>query len=218
MASDAPLTAIIVEDHEMVSEMMAARLGEAGFDVVATATTADAGERAYKMHRPDLVLCDVELEGGSSGIDLVGRLLAVDSEARVVMVSAENEPHIVQEAYSAGAVGYVAKRATSHELLSAVAEAMQGVTGVADRYTYRRLIEALQAPEPPRVALTPRERELVDLMVQGVTTTRALAEAMFIQPNSVRSHVDGAMRKLEARTRAEIVAKAYQRGLVRPPK
>lgn len=216
MASDADkVTALIVEDHEMVSEMFRSRLTAIGFVVVGVATTAAEGLALYRRHEPDLMLCDVRLDRGSSGIDLTRNVVKAFPDARVVMVSAEDQGHVISEALNAGAVGYVSKKASGPELLQAIKEAMDGMTNVADRHTYRQLIEAMnEAPVPSKVALTPREREVVNLMANGVTTTTALCERLSISSNSVRSHIENISRKLDAHSRAEILAKAYQAGLV----
>lgn len=209
------LTVLIVEDHQMVSEMFSTQLEAIGFSVVGVARTAGEGAALYDRHRPDLVLCDVRLDAGSSGITMTKGIVGKYPDAKILIVSAEDEGHVIQEALDAGAVGYVAKRASGPELHQAIRDAMSGMTGVADRYTYRRIIESMNAkPEPAAVILTPREREVVDLMVSGISTTAALGAQLSISANSVRSHVENVMRKVDAHSRAEIVARVFQLGLV----
>lgn len=212
------VTALIVEDHEMISEMLQERLTLNGFQVVGVAANADEGFALYGRHRPDLVLCDVRLARGSSGIDLTRLLVTTYPLVRVLMVSAEEGRQAVADSLEAGAVGFVSKTASTAELLLALKEAMAGMTNVADRRTYRKLIETLNVPSAPAdVRLTPREQEVVNLLARGVTTTAALQNALLISANSVRSHIDNIMHKVDAHSRAEIVAKAYQLALVQLP-
>lgn len=213
------LTALVVEDHPLFSGALVGQLEQAGFTVNGVATTEGEGLALYHRHRSALVLCDVRLADGSSGIELTRKITGQYPGAVVLMVSAENEGHVVQEAYEAGAVGYVSKSADAQEILQAIAEVMRGEKGVADRSTYRKLVIALQAPRQGKdgVRLTPRERDVLNLLAQGTTTNAALAQALGIAQSSVRTHVDGLRNKTQAHSRAEILARGYQLGLIEPP-
>lgn len=215
-SSEAALQALVVEDHEMVGEMLAQLLQEAGFEVVGVVGKAEQAWALVNAHKPSLVLCDIRLGEGATGIDLTRKITSAFPDTRVVMVSAENDGRLVQKAYAAGAAGYVSKVASGPELIQTVADAMAGVTGAADRYTYRKLVESLQKN---RVAdsqsiLTPRELEVVRLMAQGITSTVALAEKLVISPHSVRSHIENCRKKLGVTSRAAIVAQAYRLNLI----
>lgn len=207
--------ALVVEDHAMVGEMLAARLQDAGFGVVPVARSSREALVLARKYSVELVLCDINLGEGDSGIELTRQLTQKYPQLRVVMVSAENDGRLTQRAYDAGAVGFVSKLANGVELLDVVSEALDGVEGAADRHTYRSLIESLrQRRQSKDGVLTPREREVVQLMAQGITTTAALAKELVLSPHSVRSHVESCRRKLGVRTRAELVVKAYQLDLL----
>lgn len=211
---------VIVEDHAMIRDMMAKGLRESGFDVLGVAGTAAEGFAIWSAQRPEILLCDITLEGPVSGIDLTRMVIAEDPQARVVMVSAENEGHTVEEAYEAGAVGYVAKRATLPELVETITDAVAGIQRAADRHTYRQLLSALRAPKPkqPRqpaaAPFTAREREVLGLMASGTTSTAQIAAKLGVSASTVRTYVDGCLRKLDVHSRAEAVARAYQLGLI----
>lgn len=213
---DQRTSVVLIEDHAMIREMMSRGLSEVGFDVVATAATAEDGYRKWVAYRPDVVLCDVRLDQGSNGIDLVRRVTQEDPQAVVVMVSAENDGDLVEEAFAAGAAGYVAKRASLPELVDTIADARAGVRRSADRHTYRNVVDALRRPKAQDVGslLTPREREVLGLMAQGVSTTARIAQTLHLSPSSVKTYVDGCLRKLEVHSRAEAVAKAYRMGII----
>lgn len=215
-SSNAELQALVVEDHEMVGDMLAQLLREAGFDVVGVARQADQALALANRYRPSLVLCDIRLGEGSTGIDLTREITAAHPDTRVVMVSAENDGRLVQKAYAAGASGYVSKVASGPELIQTVADAMSGIEGAADRYTYRKLVESLQKNRPAdsHDVLTPREREVVGLMAQGISSTAELAKKLVISPHSVRSHVENCRKKLGVQSRAAIVAQAYRMNLI----
>lgn len=206
---------MVVEDHAMVGEMLASRLKDVGFGQVPVARSSQEALRLVRKHPLELVLCDIHLGEGDSGIDLTRKLTSKYPQLRVVMVSAENDGRLAQRAYDAGAAGFVSKLANGEELLSVVSEALAGVEGAADRFTYRSLIASLrQGPQKEASVLTPREREVVQLMARGITTTAKLAEHLVLSPHSVRSHVESCLRKLGVSTRAELVAKAYQLDLL----
>lgn len=214
----APVSVLIVEDHALVAEMLTNLLLEARFEVHGVAANAGQARALYNRYRPDLVLCDVRLGDGADGVELTRQLRSDFPDALVVMVSAENDGNLVQRAYAAGAAGYVSKFASGDELVQTIRDALAGITGGADRHTYRRLVAQLQqhgstTPAPgPR--LTPREREVVELLVAGVTSSAQLAAELGITVHSVRTHIENCRRKFGVTSRAQIVAKAYQYQLV----
>lgn len=206
---------VLVEDHAMIRDMMSRELAAVGFDVVGSAADVDSGYRVWSAHRPDVLLCDVRLDKGTNGIDLVRRVAREDPDAVVVMLSAENDGELVEEAFAAGAAGYVAKRASMPELVETISDARAGVRRSADRYTYRNVADALRKPrQDPGERFTPRERDVLTLMAKGITTTARIAAELHVSPSSVKTYVDGCLRKLEVHTRAEAVAKAYQLGII----
>lgn len=208
-------TVVLVEDHAMIRDMMTRELGTAGFSVVGTAASVDEGFALWSARRPEVLLCDVRLDHGSNGIDLVRKVVAQDPEAVVVMVSAENDGALVEEAFSVGARGYVAKRASMPELVQTIEDARAGIARSADRYTYRKVVEAMMRPQSDTdFGLTPREREVLVLMGKGVTTTAAIAKELQLSSSSIKTYVEGCLRKLGVHSRAEAVARAYQLGVI----
>ena len=193
-----------------MSELLAARLAtDAGFEVCGTAATAADAVRLARSARPDLVVMDVQLARGS-GVDATRRIRAALPATRVVMLTAETAPETVQAAIAAGAVGYVPKHAVVGRLLDALHAALRGEAVMP--------AEALATPavlgqQAPLTQLSPREREVLDLLGRGLDS-KAIARELGVSYHTVREHAQRVIEKLGARSRIEAVARARELGLL----
>ena len=212
-----PVRVLLVEDHPIVAEGVARR-GEASggaFTVVAVASTVEQALALYAEHRPEVVLCDVGLGSQQSGFDVVRGLLADHPKAAVVMYSAQADTATVKAALDAGACGFISKQANPGDLADAMVDAARGAT-VFDNTTAAAVIEMLRRPLRESYAdkLSPREREVLELLCAGVSRNKRIAEALGISEHSVKSHVDGLLAKLGVDDRTQAVAYAFREGLV----
>lgn len=206
---------LVVEDHKLVADMMVQWVLEAGATACEAAHSAEEARAYFTRMAPTLVLCDIVLGSSESGIELV-RDLSPRGSSMFIMVSAERDSTSVQEAFAAGAKGFVSKASSSRELVDAIAEVLAGQVEVADRGTMRVLLDAFkQARQKPAPLLTPRELEVLQCMSDGTTTNASLAAALTISQSSVRSHIENLMRKLGVNTRAAALAKAHKEKLIR---
>ena len=206
---------LIVDDHRVFAEAIAARLGaEADLRVVGQANTAAQALDAVETLDPDVVLMDVEL-GGDDGIELAGRLRAIYPSLAVVVVSFLTDTVRVGQAVRAGAAGWVTKDAPTDELLAAIRGVAVGeswipprlLTGVLrDLLTTRRMVDE---DEERLGRLTPRERTVLDMMADGLDRS-AIAQRMFLSTNTVRTHVQNIFAKLNVRSSLEAVALALR--------
>jgi DNA-binding NarL/FixJ family response regulator len=175
---------------------------------------ADTAERAVLMARkvqPDLILLDL-LMPRKSGIDVIPELAQVAPQARVLVVSSQAAPSSVRQALSAGAVGYLPKRSSDRELVTAI-ELVAGGGGYVDPDLGAKLVNPNSSPalEP----LSERERDVVHLLALG-HTNQEIAEKLFISVRTVDTHRAHIMRKLRLETRAELVMFALANGVIGP--
>lgn len=203
---------LVVEDHTLMVDALVTRLERANMEVAAAAKTADQCLALYSQLQPDLVLCDIGLGTDFSGVDLTKQLLERHPEAKVLMYSGYTDPDLVQSAMAAGAVGYIRKTSSFGELQGCLEAAAAGETGVFDRWTSREMIDNLRrgpaVVESKLASLTPREREIVELMKAGRTSDKELATRLGISHWTARSHVAALREKLGVGSRAEVIAMA----------
>jgi DNA-binding NarL/FixJ family response regulator len=190
--------------------------------VVGEATNgAEAVERA-RSTRPDVILMDIRMPQ-LDGIQATREIANTSGlqGVRVLILTTYDTDEYVFEALQAGASGFLLKDAGPAELLHAIRVVAAGDALLAPRIT-RRLIaqfavgrSAAQAAEERLAVLTPREREVLTLVGQGLNNDE-IGAAMYLSPATARTHVSRAMTKLAARDRAQLVVIAYQTGLVTP--
>lgn len=208
----------VVDDHTLMRQGTVGLLGSQ--PDVEIAGEADSGRAALELvadAEPDVVLMDIAMPG-MSGLDATREIRQRFPSVNVVIVTMHERDDYFFEALRAGASGYVLKGADIEELLSAVRAAYRG-----EVYLQPSASKALVADYLARAAkgedrdrydgLTDREREILRLLAQGLTT-REIAEELVISPHTVQSHRDRIMSKLDLHTKAALVRYAVDRGLV----
>jgi DNA-binding NarL/FixJ family response regulator len=221
--ADAPIKVLLADDEGLVRSGFKVLLDlEDDITVVEEATTgAEAVERA-RASRPDVILMDIRMPH-MDGIQATREIAKVPGlqGVHVLILTTYDTDAYVYEALQAGASGFLLKDAGPAELLHAIRVIAAGEALLAPRIT-RRLIEqftagrsAAQAAEDRLAVLTPREREVLALVGQGLSNDE-IGAAMYLSPATARTHVSRAMTKLGARDRAQLVVIAYQTGLVSP--
>ncbi len=206
---------MVVDDHPMWREGVARDLDEAGHQVVATAGDGAAAVRIAAAARPEVVLMDLQLPGGS-GVGATGEILAADPAARVLVLSASGEDADVLAAVKAGATGYLVKSAGRDELLAAVERVARGEAvfspGLAGLVLgeFRRMSSG-RRPDPAE-QLTEREVEVLRLVAKGLTA-RQVADRLVLSHRTVQNHVQNTLRKLQLHNRVELTRFAIEQGL-----
>jgi two-component system response regulator NreC len=189
---------------------------EADFEVVAEAADARGAVFELRAHKPDVVLLDVVMPG-RSGIEAIPDLLKESPETRVLVLSMQDDPAYVREAFGAGAKGYVLKEAVDAEVVGAIREVAEGRQYVHPALGARLIAaeaeERSRADEDP---LSDREREVLRLLALG-HTNQEIAEALFLSVRTVETHRAHIMQKLRISTRAELVRYALSEGLLEDP-
>ncbi len=208
------ISVVVVDDHAVVRSGLRLLLeSQDDIEVVGEAGNAkDAIFRARAL-KPDVLLLDVVMPG-ESGIDVLPQLLKESPDTKVLVLSMQDDPSYVREAFGAGASGYVLKEAADEEVVSAIREVAGG-----GRYVHPALGARLVAAEAAERAaaeadpLSDREREILRLLALG-HTNQEIAQQLYISVRTAESHRAHIMQKLRLTTRAELVRYALSRGLL----
>lgn len=207
--------ALIVDDHAMFAQAISSMLEREGFEIVGVVGNGREALEAVRRSHPDLVLLDVGLPD-RGGLDVGMAILEESPATKLLAVSAIEDVGAVREAIRAGFHGYVTKRAGVSHLVRSLDAVMGGHTVLP-----REVGLARPADQRDRramklaAALTPREREILQLLVDGATT-KEMARRLHIAPNTVRSHVQGLLSKLQVHSRLEAVSFAARHDLTSP--
>jgi DNA-binding NarL/FixJ family response regulator len=206
---------LLVDDHAVVREGYR-RLIEKheDFEVVAEAGDASAAYRAFKETRPDVVIVDISMPG-RGGIDLVRQIRQLDSNARILMFTMHANAAYAQQAFRAGARGYVTKSSPPEVLVSAVRSVYAGrpalCAEISEIIATSRLMDDVAVAD----ALSPREFEILR-MILDAKSTEEIASAFNLSPKTVANHHYAIKSKLGVQSDIELVYFCMRQGLVTP--
>ncbi len=215
-APDADIRILIADDHEVVRIGLAALLdAQAGFSVVAQASSGDEAVRLARRHRPDVVVMDIRMPGGS-GIDACRAITAERAETPVVMLTSHADSVSLFDAIDAGASGYVLKRVGSTALVDAVRTVAGGgslLDPAVTRSVLDRLRNASRLEEAGAFAdLTDQERRVLAHLADGASN-REVAERMGLAEKTARNYVSSILAKLTLESRAQAAGYAIRNRL-----
>jgi two-component system response regulator NreC len=205
---------LIVDDHAVVRAGLRLLL-DAEADLETVGEAADGREAIFEARstRPDVILLDVVMPD-QSGLDALPTLLHENPGTRVLILSMQDDPRYVREAFAAGASGYVLKEAADNEVVGAVREVARG-----GRYVHPELGARLVAAEADAERraeedpLSEREREVLRLLALG-HTNQEIAAKLYISVRTAETHRAHIMQKLRLGSRAELVRHALAQGLL----
>jgi DNA-binding NarL/FixJ family response regulator len=202
---------IIVDDHRFVSqglEMMLSMVDN--IDPVAVVTSGEEAITLVENQAIDLVIMDVSLGKGMSGIAATKTIKEASPQTKVLILTMFTDPATVTEAVRAGADGYLSKGSSSEAIQGAITDVMEG-RSVLDPNVTRGVFGRLGDKDPN--ALSDREMSILQEISQG-QSTREVAEKVFLSEETVKTYLKQIFRKLGVRDRTEAVAEAFRRGLV----
>ncbi|HUK45292.1 MAG TPA: response regulator transcription factor [Gaiellaceae bacterium] len=207
-----PVRVLVCDDHALVRSGLRRLLEtEPGVEVVGEAADGDEAVAGVREERPDVLLLDVVLPG-RSGIDILPDLAEAAPETRVLLLSMQDDPAYVRQAFSAGADGYLLKEAADSELVQAIHEVADG-----RRYVHPLLGARLAAAEAAAESnarvdpLSEREHEVLHLLALG-HTNQEIANLLYVSIRTAETHRARIMQKLGLKSRAEIVRYALETG------
>jgi DNA-binding NarL/FixJ family response regulator len=217
------VTAVLIVDDQALVRVGLRKIleSEPGTSVVGEAADgADAVAQAQRL-RPDVVLMDIRMPV-LDGIEATRRIVGAQPDTRVLILTTFGLDGYVYDALRAGASGFMLKDAPPEEIAAAVRIVASGDALLAPAVT-RAVVEEFARqrpaapPRPPRAveALTPREREVLDLVVRGLSNPE-ICERLVITEATAKTHVARILQKLELRDRVQVVIYAYESGLLNP--
>jgi DNA-binding NarL/FixJ family response regulator len=204
---------LIIDDHDIVRQGVRRLLSLVPDSEVSEADSAEAGFEAYTREKPDVVILDINLAGGS-GLELLSRLRSADDQARIIMFSMHADPAYANRALRSGAVGFVGKSAGADELIEAVRHAAQG-----KRYIDRRLASEMvlnPVEGGPLNSLTNRETEILRLLGEGKSLNE-IAATFGIAYKTVANTCTRLKEKLGVDRTADLIRISLERMTPRTP-
>ena len=213
---------LIADDHALFREGLRSLFEVHGVDVIGEARNGREAVDQTRRLNPDVVLMDLDMPE-LDGLAATRLISAEQPDVKVVILTASEEDAHLFEAIKSGAQGYLFKNLASDELfrlLDGVARGEPALTPALARKLLGEFARPPAAPVPQAVeglaALTEREREVLDLLVQGITSNRELAERLVTTENTVKYHFRNILDKLHVQNRAQVVAFAVRHGMVGP--
>jgi DNA-binding NarL/FixJ family response regulator len=204
----AALKVVLADDHSIWRSGVRSDLGDA-FDVVAEAGTADEAIAAIREHRPDVVVCDLNMPG--SGLRVVRECAA---DTCIVMLTVSEQERDLLDAVAAGAQGYLVKTTPGPELRAALVRAARGEPVFSPALAslvlgeFRRLAKKATGTNP----LSEREREVLQYVARGYSY-KEVGERLFISPKTVENHVRNILSKLHLNRKQELMRYALEHGI-----
>ena len=205
---------LIADDHLMVAQALKSLLS-VEFDLVGVVEDGRALVEAARTLRPDVIVADVTMPH-LNGIDALAQLRQAGDRVPVVFLTMHRDPNFARRALEAGAAGFVLKHSASVELVAAIRAALEGKTYLTPQLAGEVLDAMRQGPREasdPVVALTPRQREVLQLVAEG-RSSKEIATSLSISVRTVEFHRYQLMETLDLHTSAELTHFAIKHGLV----
>lgn len=201
---------VIVDDDRLAALSLETILRARGYEVLATGYSGQSAIELYGLHRPDILLMDIRMQG-MSGLDAAQQILAGDAQARILFLTTFSDDDSIRRALGLGAMGYVLKQ-NYGSLPDALEAAFSGQTvfgeGVADKLP--ALMRGREA-DKKQLSLTERETELMALVAQGLNN-KEIAGRLYLSEGSVRNALSVILDKLELRDRTQLAVYYLTRG------
>jgi DNA-binding NarL/FixJ family response regulator len=209
-----PIRVLIVDDHAVVRSGLRLLLSqEPDLEPVGEAGTGREAVFRARALKPDVILLDVVMPD-QTGLDVLPTLVHEHPDARVLLLSMQDDPRYGQEAFAAGASGYVLKEAADAEVVEAIREVARGNRYVNAQLGARIVAAAAEAERRAETdPLSDREREVLRLLALG-HTNQEIAGQLYISVRTAETHRSHIMQKLRLKTRADLVRYALAQGLL----
>ena len=209
------INVMLVDDHAVVRMGFKMLLESApDIKVIAEAENGEVAIKAYMECRPNIVVMDITMPG-MGGLEAIERILAKDSSARILVLSAHEDSVHPKRVLNAGAMGYLTKRSAAEELIKAIRMVACGKKYIEAGVAQQMAIQQLSGDQSPVDVLSEREFEVFMSLAKGKTTNE-IAENLFLSPRTVGTHLYNIKQKLNANNSAEIALIAMRSGLLEP--
>ncbi|MBB3962997.1 response regulator [Rhizobium metallidurans] len=199
------ITIGVVDDHPLFREGVSRSLAEVSdFDVVGEGASGEDAVSLATESRPDILLLDVSMPGG--GLDAIAEILSRSPRTKVLMLTANEEVDTLSSALQRGASGYVLKGVGSRALAQAIRQALQGTRVISQAMSAKLVENSLRGAQSPAGQLTPREKEVMDLVAEGLSN-KHIGLRLDLQEKTVKHHMTQILQKLGATNRTEAAIK-----------
>jgi two-component system, NarL family, invasion response regulator UvrY len=210
-----PINVLLVDDHAVVRMGFKMLLeSDADIKVIAEADSGENGVKMYMEHKPDVVVMDITMPG-IGGLEATDRIIAKDSSARILVLSAHEDSVHPKRVLNAGAMGYLTKRSAAEELIKAIRTVAGRKMYLEASIAQQMAIQQLNGEKNPVDVLSDREFEVFMALAKGETTNQ-IAEILSLSPRTVGTHLYNIKQKLNASNSAEIALIAMRSGLIDP--
>lgn len=202
---------VVADDHTLVRESVRKLLdGTEGMEVVGEAADGSRAVDLVRLHRPDVVVLDVSMPG-MDGLEAAAKLRLDPGDVKILLLTMHDDDTTLRRATDAAVDGYVAKTASTDEVVQAVRTVAGGGAYVSATLAGRMM--RLASGSPPGSNLTEREVEILSHLARGFRV-QAISDALFLSPKTVKNHLTSVYAKLHVQTAAQAVAEAYRSGIV----
>jgi two-component system invasion response regulator UvrY len=207
------ISVMLVDDHAVVRMGFKMLLEtDADIKVVAEAESGEQAIQRYMEYKPNVVVMDITMPG-IGGLEAIERILAKDSSAKILVLSAHEDSVHPKRVLNAGAMGYLTKRSAAEEMIKAIRIVANGKKYLEASVAQQMAIQQLSGDQNPVDVLSPREFEVFMALAKGKTTNE-IAETLFLSPRTVGTHLYNIKQKLNANNSAEIALIAMRSGLL----
>ena len=214
MSAALPLRALIADDHPLARQGLRAQLEKEGLQVVAAAADGHEAVTLAAKLTPDVAVLDIGMPG-LNGLDAAREIIRQELARAVVLFTMHAEDHYVLEALRAGVKGYVLKSQPPQTVAEAIRQALRGDVYLSPGVS-RILVDAyVSGREPTADLLSPRERQVLQLVAEG-NTTKEIAQILDVSVKTADSHRGRLMKKLDIHETAGLVRYAIRRGIILP--
>ena len=204
---------MLVDDHAVVRMGFKMLLEtDADIKVVCEAESGEQAIQRYVEFKPHVVVMDITMPG-IGGMEAIERILAKDSAAKILVLSAHEDSVHPKRVLNAGAMGYLTKRSAAEEMIKAIRVVASGKKYLEAGVAQQMAIQQLSGDQNPVDVLSPREFEVFMALAKGKTTNE-IAETLFLSPRTVGTHLYNIKQKLNANNSAEIALIAMRSGLL----
>jgi DNA-binding NarL/FixJ family response regulator len=217
--ADRTLRLLIADDHEVVRRGLGAVLeSQPGWRVVAEGANGREAVELARQHKPDVVILDIGMPE-LNGLEATVQILKELPRTQVLILTVHESEQVIREVLAAGARGYLMKSDAGRDLVAAV-EALRNrrpyfTSRVAEMMLEGYLKPGVPTGEEPAVRLTPREREIVQLLAEG-KTNKEVANALNISVKTAETHRTNIMNKLKVHSLSELVRYAIRNRMIEP--
>ncbi len=209
------INVMLVDDHAVVRMGFKMLLeSDNGIKVIAEAENGENAIKFYMEHKPDVVVMDITMPG-IGGMEAIERIMAKDSNAKILVLSAHEDSVHPKRVLNAGAMGYLTKRSAAEEMIKAIRQVASGKKYIEASVAQQMAIQQLSGDQSPVDVLSEREFEVFMSLAKGKTTNE-IAESLFLSPRTVGTHLYNIKQKLNANNSAEIALIAMRSGLLEP--